>query len=501
MERRSGVLMNISSLPSPFAIGVFGREAEGFAASIKEMGFSEWQILPLNTVGAGESPYSSDGAFSGNIMYIDPLTLMEDGYVTEQDVQMCIYNGSPYSVDYGFAMQAITRLMKTAYASMTDECKKDVERFLKDKEAFNYAYYKALKEHFENKPFYEWDDEFRNYKKALKHKKEFADSILFHGFCQYIFTKQWFALKEKINAKKVNIIGDMPIYVGLDSADVWAHTELFLIDPDTYRPNLVAGVPPDAFSEDGQLWGNPLFDWAEMEKNGFQWWIDRIKYSLKLYDTVRIDHFRGIASFWAVGADEKTARNGKWMKGPGMKLFKAVNAQIDSPSIIAEDLGVFGKDVVRLLKSTGFAGMRVIQFAFGGDDSVHLPHNYTENCVVYTGTHDNNTLLGWLYDTDPSSRDQALEYCKFSGDWGQGGEYSPSCRAIIDTIWSSCAGLVVIPVQDMCGYGSDTRMNCPGVAEGNWRPRFTSEQLSRIDREYFSKINRVYFRSFEKNNG
>lgn len=502
MERASGVLMNISSLPSPFAIGVFGKEAEKFAESIKEMGFSKWQILPLNTVGAGDSPYSSDGAFSGNIMYIDPMTLMEDGYVTEQDVAECVYAGSPYSVDYGYALRAITALLRKAFANITPECKKKVEKFLKDEERFNYAYYKALKEHFGNLPFYEWTDGFANYSSALKRKKEFSSGILYHGFCQYIFESQWFALKAKINALGVDIIGDMPIYVGLDSADVWAHSELFSVDPETFKPSLVAGVPPDAFSEDGQLWGNPLFDWERMEKDGFAWWISRIKHSLEMYDTVRIDHFRGIASYWAVGADEQTARNGKWKKGPGMKLFRAVNEQIDSPSIIAEDLGVFGKDVVRLLKSTGFAGMRVIQFAFGGDDSVHLPHNYPENCVVYTGTHDNNTLLGWLYETDPSSREQALEYCNFTGDdWGRGGEYSPSCRAIIETLWRSSSALTVIPVQDMCGYGGDTRMNCPGVAEGNWRPRFTSEQLARIDKEYFAKINRVFFRLPENKNG
>ena len=287
----------------------------------------------------------------------------------------------------------------------------------------------------------------------------------------------------------------MPIYVGQDSADVWAHTNLFLIDENTLLPRMVAGVPPDYFSEDGQLWGNPLFDWKKMQEDDFAWWVRRIKHSLSLYDTLRIDHFRGIASFWAVKAGEETARNGVWKKGPGMKLFRALNKEIEAPSIIAEDLGEFGEDVERLLKGTGFAGMRVIQFGFGGEDNSHLPHNYPENCIAYTGTHDNDTLLGWLYNSDEETREYALDYCGFNGDWGIGGFASPSCRKLIETVWRTNAYLAVIPLQDMCGFGTDTRMNTPGVPEGNWCPRFTTDQLSHIDAEYFRKINNLYKRN------
>ena len=489
--------MNIASLPSKYGIGVIGEEAVSFAKLIKEMGFSKWQILPLNppALMAANSPYSSNGAFAGNIAYIDPITLFYDGLADPDDVRRCEYYGSPYRVDFEFVNESKKRLMKKAYANITEEYREKTAEFLSDKENFNYAYYVTLQDKFGGAEFVEWDKEYRDYETALTHKDEHEDGIFYNGFCMYTFFRQWTEFKKTVNDLGVQIIGDMPIYVSLDSADVWAHKELFCLNKKTFRPQLVAGVPPDYFSEDGQLWGNPLYDWKAMEEDGFSWWINRIKRNLTLYDTVRIDHFRGIASYWAVGANEETAKNGKWKKGPGMKLFDAVNKKIKDPAIIAEDLGEFGKDVETLLKETGFAGMRVVQFGFDGKDSSHLPHNYPENCIAYTGTHDNDTLLGWLYSTDDETRRYVLDYVGFKQpNWGDGGFYSPSCRAITEAVWRSSAKLSVIPVQDMCGFGSDTRLNVPGSALGNWEVRFTKEQIDSIDRGYFKRINSIFKR-------
>ncbi len=488
--------MNISSLPSLYGIGVIGKEAEDFAKRIKEMGFSKWQILPLNPPGAGNSPYSSDGAFAGNILYIDPEKLEEDGLVTSDDVEMCKYNGTPYRVDYDIVKEKKLALLKKAYENITDEYKNGTKAFLRKPENFNYAYFKALKEYFDGEPFYNWKKEYKVRALAEAHKGEFEEQIFFHGFCMYVFMRQWKEFKKTVNKLGIDIIGDMPIYVNLDSADVWAHTDLFLLNKNTFKPQLVAGVPPDYFSEDGQLWGNPLFDWKAMEEDNFSWWVERIANSLSLYDTLRIDHFRGIASFWAVNAKEETARNGKWKKGPGMKLFDAVNSKIKNPSIIAEDLGEFGKDVEKLLADTGFAGMRVIQFAFDGKDNSHLPHNYPKNCIAYTGTHDNDTALGWLYSiAEDETRKLVLDYCGFKDwNWGEGGFYSKSVRAIIEAVWRSPAALTIVSVQDMCGFGSDTRINTPGTPEGNWEVRFTKEQLDSIDADYFKRINTVFVR-------
>ena len=288
----------------------------------------------------------------------------------------------------------------------------------------------------------------------------------------------------------------MPVYVSMDSADVWSGVDNFKIDKDTFIPAEVAGVPPDYFSEDGQLWGNPLYDWEAMERNGFQWWKSRLAAELKMYDIVRIDHFRGLASYWAVPFGSKTAKNGEWKKGPAMKLFNAVSDVYSDGEIIAEDLGLFGEDVIQLLEDTGFPGIRVIQFGFdGSSENEHLPHNYKNNLIACLGTHDNNTLLGWLYELGDSERKYVFDYCGFQGDnWGEGGYYAPACRKIIETVWRSCADTVIIAFQDMCGFGSDARMNIPGVPDLNWRVRTTSETLRSIDKEYFKKLNRIFGR-------
>ena len=289
----------------------------------------------------------------------------------------------------------------------------------------------------------------------------------------------------------------MPIYVAMDSVDVWANLPMFLIDDKKLKPEKVAGVPPDYFSEDGQLWGNPIYDWDYMEKDGYKWWLSRIGNALKVYDIVRIDHFRAFASYWEIPADSDTAKKGEWKPGPGMKLFRKVFRKFPDSPIIAEDLGVFGEDVVQLLADTNFPGMKVVQFGFDPDgDSSHMPHNAQKNSVNYVGTHDNNTILGWLWEASERERRFALDYVGFEGDnWGDGGYYSKSCRKVIEAVWRSSSDTAIIAFQDMCGFGSDARMNIPGVPEKNWRYRTTAETINQMDWQYFRKINELFRRA------
>ncbi|MDD6275287.1 MAG: 4-alpha-glucanotransferase [Clostridia bacterium] len=493
-NRKSGVLMHISSLPSPFGIGVFGRETERFIDFLSEMNFSYWQVLPFHPVNPQNSPYESESAFAGNYLFIDPRILAKEGLISDSDCDECVYYGSPYTADYDFARSTRISILKKAYKNLTRQDKINIDEFA-EKHGWikNYALYKSLKQMHGEAPWWEWEDKYADFSKA--EKLDDIEDADFWIFVQYEFFRQWDIIKQYANKKGVKILGDMPIYVSMDSADVWSNRSQFKINDD-YTAGEVAGVPPDYFSEDGQLWGNPIYDWDNMEHDGFGWWRSRIKEELNIYDSLRIDHFRGLASYWAVDAKSDTAKNGKWKKGPGMKLFDAVNDIISGHSIIAEDLGVFGDDVVKLLEDTGFPGIRVIQFGFSPDsDSTHLPHNYPKNCVAYLGTHDNNTLLGWLWEANEQERDFALKYCGFDGNnWGEGGFKAPACRKIIETVWRSSADTVIIAFQDLCGFGADARMNVPGVADGNWLFRTTQETISCADTEYFKNLNKIYSR-------
>lgn len=489
MKRESGILLNISSLPGKYSIGKFGNDAVQFAHFIKDMGFTRWQVLPFNPPGPGECPYASPSAFAGNMLYISPDMLADDGYISRRDAQEWEYHGSFYETDYSHAGFSAKQLLKKAFDGLTA---KDKESFypLLDEQLKAYCRFMALKEKHGGAPFPEWGEDAYPDKAAAD-----AEHLNFYAFAQCVFFDQWARTKAEINKAGVKIIGDIPIYVYSDSADVWANGKVFQINED-FSLSKVAGAPPDYFSEDGQLWGNPLYDWDYLASTGYDWWCKRIEASMKLYDTVRIDHFRGLASYWAVDGNAPTARDGSWEKGPGKALFDAVNEKVPHADIIAEDLGEFGEDVVRLLKETGFGGMRIIQFGFDpSTHSTHLPHNHPVNAVAYTGTHDNNTLLGWLYAATPEERDFALRYCGYEGgDWGKGGPDAPAVWKIIETLWHSPAFLAVLPVQDMLGFGEDARMNRPGVPEGQWRFRATREFLDAVDKRKFSELNKICFR-------
>lgn len=496
-KRTGGVLLHLSSLNGPFAVGVMGKEAFAFVDKLKEWGFSLWQMLPLCPVDDTGSPYCSVSAFAGNIAFIDPRLLREDGLVTDEEVRENEFSGSVYAADWKFAFQKRLELLKKAFSRLDGDTKKLIELFAAQNDWVRpFALYSALKDHHDKKPWWEWEEKYSHYNSALKHAGEFKEETDFYIFTQYVFFTQFRSLKEYANSRGISVFGDMPIYVSRDSVDVWSNTEQFLIDEETLAPSKVAGVPPDYFSEDGQLWGNPLYDWKKMENDGYKWWIKRIGAALKLFDRVRIDHFRAFASYWAVEANSKTAKNGEWLKGPGMKLFEKIHSALPQADIVAEDLGTFGEDVVKLLESTGFPGMRVIQFGFDvNSNSTHLPHNYDKNCVAYVGTHDNNTILGWLWEAGEAERAFALRYCCFGGhNWGEGGFHSGSCRAVIEAVWRSSADTAVVAVQDMCGFGADARMNKPGTSEDNWSFRITPNALDGIDGAYFKEINSVYRR-------
>jgi len=523
MNRGGGVLMHIASLPGPFGIGVLGEEAVAYAKQLHKQGMKYWQILPLSYPGMGDSPYQSFSAFAGNWLLIDPRSLMKMGLLTAEDVVKAEYSENKWRVNYDFLRVDREAMLRKAFSRADKELLSKVNKFLKEnKWADDVALYQSAKDKFNQKAWWQWEDQdLVNYKPEAVKKLRSTEDYVFHGFVQYIFTTEWADIRAKINAEGIQIIGDMPIYVSGDSADVWAARDLFKMatdaqkkacrkawikenpdkDPDKDYEDVVfecgAGVPPDYFSADGQLWGNPIYDWKKHKETGYAWWMERLKENFKLYDIIRIDHFRAFSSYWEVPAGSKTAKTGKWVEGPKMDFFKVFDKTFgDRSRLIAEDLGEVTPDLESFLNEVDLPRMKIMQFAFNPDDnSSYLPHNYVQNCVAYTGTHDNNTLLGWLWEASDNERRECLKYCGFEGDnWGDGGVKSKSCRAIIKTLWASCANTVIIPIQDMLGYGGDTRMNIPGTPEGNWRIRFTKEDLDSLDDDWYRELNRLYRR-------
>lgn len=498
-QRKSGILMHISSLPGRYGIGTLGKEARNFAKVIKAAGFTYWQILPLGPTAEYHSPYQCFSAFAGNVFLIDPQELAAEGYLKAGELQGCQYPGEPYEVDFDWLTAEKETLLKMAYNRMQAHQRKELEAFIQKESSWlpDYAVYMAIRGKEQQRPWWEWEPALRRHaEEAVQCQRELlAKEIEFECFCQYLFFKQWEALKCYCNEIGVQIIGDMPIYVAKDSADTWTGETLFQID-GAHALKRVAGVPPDYFSQEGQLWGNPLYDWEQMKQDGYQWWLERVGQALRLFDGVRIDHFRGFSSYWSVAAESETAREGQWEEGPGMDVFEKIQAVYPEAFIIAEDLGEITQEVKALVEATGYPGMRVMQFGFlEEEDSLHRPHNYGANTVAYTGTHDNNTVLGWLWEAEPAQRERALHYCGFSGkNWGEGGADSLVCRAWIRMLLASHARLAILPIQDICGFGGDTRMNRPGIAEGNWAFRLTYEALEKINVAEFYKMNQSYGR-------
>lgn len=500
--RTSGVLLPIFSLPGPFSVGCFGNEAVDFARMLRDMGFTYWQILPLGPPAAGDSPYQCYSAFAGNPLMIDLRQLADQGLLTAGELAEAIWTGSPHVCDYEAAARSHQEMMRLAFSRYESSGRTGLDEFIASDPTGirDFALFLSIRSHYAGLSWHLWPDEnLRNHDPAAldRFMQEHQQEIRFNLFGQYEFFRQWDALRAEINSLGIRIVGDLPIYVGYDSCDVWADRHQFELDTNNL-PIEVAGVPPDYFTEDGQLWGNPLYDWAAMNQDGFSWWVRRIQESFRLYDVVRLDHFRGFVNYWAVPAGETTARNGHWRTGPGAALFKAIRAQCPDADLIAEDLGASDDgSVAAFLLQSGLPGMRVLQFGFGTEcDSEHLPHNHTANCVAYTSTHDNTTLLGWLYGALPEERRFGLDYVGLAPDcrWGEGGPHAPVIRAFLRTLWQSCASRVIVPVQDMLGYGADTRINIPGHPTGQWRWRASHEDLLRIDQAAFKALNHTYRR-------
>ena len=496
MDRSAGVLLNVSSLPGKYGIGGFSCNAEYFLNEFAGMGFKIWQTLPITSLGYGNSPYSGISAYAGNMLYIDPERL--DGLITKDELREKEYKGGIYLTDYEYAYRVKGEFLRLAYERATEDILASVRTFAEENPwVKTYAAFMTLKEIFDGKVWTEWEG-YRKYslKKEQEIFKKYPEKAWFYVFEQYYFFKQWKVIKEYANGLGIKVFGDLPIYVCFDSVDVWANTEYFMLDENDV-PTEVAGVPPDYFAKDGQLWGNPLYNYEAMKKNGYKWWTDRIKHMGELYDIVRIDHFRGLYEYWAVPAGETTAKNGAWKKGPQTALFTALKKVAPDVEIIAEDLGIIDEKVEKFLDSTGFPGMRVMQFGFDGDKkNKHLPHNFVKNCVAYTATHDNDTTLGWLLSLDYNTLEDALAYvdCDDGHGWADGAGNCRATKAFIKAIMASVADVAIIPMQDLCGYGSDTRMNTPGQASGCWRYRTNYSALNGVDHTFIRKLITVYGR-------
>lgn len=471
--RKSGILMHISSLPSPYGIGTMGKAAREFVDFLYESGQSCWQLLPICPTSYGDSPYQSYSTFAGNPYFIDLDILEEIGLLDKSDYENIDWESEPDKINYGTLYQKRYSVLRKAAKRFLQNPPKEFGLFCVENDSWltDFALFMTLKDVHGGAPWSEWDAPFRNHDaKTLEMVARVEeDNILFWKAVQYLFFNQWSELKSYANEKGISMIGDLPIYVSLDSVDVWAHPELFQLDEGKV-PKEVAGVPPDGFSADGQLWGNPLFDWEYMEENHFTWWVNRIKYLCEVYDTLRIDHFRGFDSYFAVPYGETTARNGYWKQGPGMRLFEELERAIGKQPIIAEDLGYLTDSVRELLKDSGFPGMKVMEFAFDSRDasgSEYLPHNYIPNCVAYAGTHDNDTILGWFAEASAEDTAYCREYLAISE--GQEANWSMMCA-----LWSSVADLTIVQAQDILGLGSEARMNEPSTVGNNWRWRAVS---------------------------
>ena len=476
IKRSSGILLPISALPSEYGIGTVGKAAYDFIDFLAQAKQSWWQILPVGPTGCGDSPYQSFSTFAGNPYFIDLGLLCGEGLLEMSELNTIDWGGEPSRVDYGRLYDKRLGVLKKAAARGLAGNREEFDGFVRGNAGWlpDYALFMAVKRHFGMVAWYEWPDEGIRLRKpaALKEYTELLkDEVEFFEYIQFLFFRQWEALRSYAREKGVGIIGDLPIYVALDSADVWAEPSCFMLDGNNI-PLEVAGVPPDYFSVDGQLWGNPLYNYEAMKKDGYGWWIRRVDGAAKLFDALRIDHFRGFESYWAVPYGSETAKEGRWVKGPGMDLVGRLTAWFPNVQFIAEDLGTLGPEVRELLRASGLPGMKVLEFAFDPKEhSSYLPHNYSTDCVCYTGTHDNAPLAAWKQEVSPEELKFAVRYLGLNDCEG-------FIRGIIRGGMSSVASLFIAQMQDYLELGGDSRMNTPGTLGGNWQWRLTPAQIS-----------------------
>jgi 4-alpha-glucanotransferase len=498
-HRAAGVLLHPTSFPGDFGVGTLGSEARQFVDFLSGANIRYWQVCPLGPTGYGDSPYQCVSAFAGNPYLIDLLELCNAGLVRSDTLGPLLFL-SRDRVDFGSLYKLKWPILRKAFEGFkrngaTKLPYGDFDTFKTENALWldPFAWYQALKQHYKGQPWYEWPEECRTlerFREAGNRSAELEDEAEAQRFYQYLFFGQWKSLRRYARKRSVRIIGDIPIFVSYDSADVWSAPHLFQIDQKTLQPTAVAGVPPDYFSADGQYWGNPLFDWKHHEKTGYEWWLERLKANFELYDVVRIDHFRGFEAYWRIPFGSPTAKHGKWVKGPGLSFFRAVAEAFPSARIIAEDLGTLTPEVFDLLAQTGLPGMAVLQFAFGGDaENLYLPHNLNKNSVIYPGTHDNDTTLGWYRSSDPSLQDHVRRYLRISGEeiaWD-----------FLRTAYRSSSRLAILPLQDMMNLDSRARFNTPGQQQGNWQWRYQPEQLETLrtqSSDYLCELATLYGR-------
>jgi len=492
LDRSSGVLMHLSSLPNRYGIGTLGTDAFEFVDFLAETKQRFWQILPIGPTGYGNSPYQSYSVFAGNLLFISLESLVEDGLLGEE-LLLQYPEVSERKVEYDRVRAEKTILLRDAYENFKinfDDWKEDYYTFLGEHSWWltDYALFQALKDANDGLRWNEWDDGLR---KRDSHELDVAmlqhdAAINFHRFVQFVFFRQWFLLKNYANAKGVMILGDLPLYVSLDSSDVWGNQDIFMLD-DNGRMTYVGGVPPDYFSETGQYWGCPVFDWKRLSERGYDWWAARVHFNLRMFDQVRIDHFRGLESFWAIPATEENAINGEWLPANGYEMLGLLKSQLGHLPLIAEDLGIITPEVETLRDAFGLPGMKVLQFAFASDSkNVNLPHNYSQNFVVYTGTHDNDTTLGWLKSATKDERKNLRRY--FSSAW------SSVHRDLVEVAWASVAKVAIIPMQDLLELDGKHRMNTPGTVQDNWEWRMDWKMLKKSHREFLQGLTEKYNR-------
>lgn len=492
--RKSGILLPISSLPAEYGIGTFSKHAYDFVDFLVEAGQTMWQILPLGPTGYGDSPYQSFSTFAGNPYFIDLQEFVDAGYISKKDCEKLNFGTNPEYVDYGQMYGSRYLVLEKAYDNALEDGlndKPEYQQFLQENKYWlkDYALYMAVKDAFGNVCWTEWEEDIRLRRpEAVKeYTKEYSYEIGFYYFQQYYFSKQWKQLKTYANEKGIEIVGDIPIYVAFDSADTWANPKLFQLDEENL-PIGVAGCPPDAFSEDGQLWGNPLYDWEYHKETKYAWWMKRIEHCYELYDVLRIDHFRGFDEYWFVPYGDETAVDGEWRPGPGIEFFKTMKKKFGDVKVIAEDLGFLTDTVLQLLEDTGFPGMKVMQFAFGGDEeNAYLPHNHVKNSVVYTGTHDNETTLGWYENLEEEVKEHVDAYLGME----DGQEIN---WVFVRTALSSVADTTIIPMQDYLGLGNEARINMPSSLGKNWEWRMKKDACSKELAKKIYQMTKMYGR-------
>lgn len=488
--RESGILLHISSLPSPYGIGTLGKAAYHFVDFLERSHQKYWQVLPICPTSYGDSPYQSPSAFAGNPYFIDLDILCDNGLLKKHEIENYYFGNDEHTVDYGRLFENRYPLLRTAFSRFTPD--EQYHRFI-EKNAFwldDFALFMAVKEHHHYKCWLYWDEDIRLRKpEAIQYYADMlSQHIAFYRFTQYVFSVQWENLKRYANEHGVKLIGDMPIYVALDSSEVWTQGQYFLLDEERL-PIVAAGCPPDDFAEKGQLWGNPVYNWEVMQKEQYKWWVRRIEQAAQLFDRIRIDHFRGFEAYYTIPYGREDATEGKWEKGPGIALFNAVKNQLGDVDIIAEDLGFLTPEVYQLLADCGYPGMKVLQFAFDPDsDSPYLPHNYERHCVAYTGTHDNDTMLGWYNSASDKEKKFAQEYVHGTGSE----DFAESC---IRCVLASTAETVIIPLQDYLNLDSGARMNIPSTLGGNWTFRITADTLTEALERKIAKLTVVYKRA------